>query len=172
MHPIWKRSRSEKVNTERDFCEVPIRKVSEISIWVDFFRPKFLPFLGDHHGCTGGKERSGKYPTQPEKSGPTGGVFHPLLAPRFSACVSPFQKRFFPWIYPQWPSTNSSNFNGKKLTHAEISMASQRHLYLSLCQAISATVCFTCMYTGWAPFGTLNTSGSGHVSGSKMVTLT
>jgi hypothetical protein len=79
VHPIWKRNRSEKVKTERDFREFPIREASEISIWLDFFRPKFLPFLGDHHGCTGGKDRFGKYFTQPDKSGPTGGCFSPTF---------------------------------------------------------------------------------------------
>jgi hypothetical protein len=100
VHPIWKRIRSEKVNTERDFRGFPTREVSEISIWDDFFRPKFLPLLGDHHGCTGGKDRFGKYLTQPEKSGPTGGCFSPTFLTTVLGVCESFPKAVFSMDIP------------------------------------------------------------------------
>jgi hypothetical protein len=126
--PIWHRRCTaygkefgQKKSTQNEISSgYLIREVSEISIWVDFFRLKFLPFLGDHHGCTGGKYRFGKYFTQPEKSGPTGGVFFDQLShPCPAACVSFFRNRFAIPVHPCCPPKKGNNIGQKKSTHAE-----------------------------------------------------
>jgi hypothetical protein len=78
----WYRNRkplSERTHTHRVFRALTWDPDLEISIWVDFFWPKFLPFLGEQGGGTGTEDRFGKYFTQPEKSCPTRGVFFDRL---------------------------------------------------------------------------------------------
>jgi hypothetical protein len=69
-------------------------------MWVDFFRPKFLPFLGDHDACTGEKDRFGKYSTQTEKSGPTGGGFSPTFGTTVLGVCESFPKAVFSMDIP------------------------------------------------------------------------
>ena len=113
-----------------------------------FFDRSFCPFWETTMGARGDKTDSENISHSLIKVVRQGGVFHPLFASRFSTCVSSFQKRSVPWIYTQWPSINGSNFIWKKLTHAEIPMASERHSYLYLCESVRDAVCCTCMHAG------------------------
>jgi hypothetical protein len=92
---------------------------SQISACVDFFCPKFFPFMGGYHGCTGAQNRFWTSFTPAEQHGSKN---HPHIGPLFSAGVRDIPNRSFVPMPHHVCARKGKKAGPKKSTHAEIFM--------------------------------------------------